>query len=320
MPLRHMGGSDQLRVGILAEPWLYEWQVRALEALRDDPGVELTLVVRNDGTREYQAESWNRKSWVTLDDVRQFFSLLETEKAWTIVLAERAVARILGDEQPLWHRHSLENVACLRDVDVVGCTPHTEDGWNELPAAVVEQVADRCDVAVRFGFGLVRGDVLSAPEHGVISFHPADIRRYRGMGPPAIFHDGRRRAGSTLQRLTESIDGGEIVAFEEVSLEDCHTLWDVFDRLATLQIRLLGEGLANLGDPAFEPTSVPEEQLGEFYYRAQRRRPAFAARVLAKNLIGRLRRRLERGAPGSVEDEPASERPDHRRAKAADDD
>ncbi|ARS90450.1 formyltransferase family protein [Natrarchaeobaculum aegyptiacum] len=290
-----MDGSDQVRVGILAEPWLYEWQVRALETLRDDPHVDLAIVVRNDGTREYQAESWNRKSRITLDDVREFLALLETEKAWTLVLAERAVARILGDEQTLWHRHSVENVECLRDVDIVGCTPHTDGSWNELPAPAVDLLAERCDVVVRFGFGLVRGDVLTAPEHGVISFHPADIRRYRGMGPPAIFHDGRGRAGTTLQRLNESIDGGEIVAFEEVSLEGCYTLWDVFDRLATLQIDLLGEGLANLRDPTFEPTAVPEEQLGAFYYRDQRRQPAFAARVLAKNLSGRLRRRLERG-------------------------
>ncbi|SDR39313.1 formyltransferase family protein [Natronobacterium texcoconense] len=289
-----MSAANPTTVGILTESFLYEWQVRAIERLRDEPGVELSLVVQNAGNEDHEAESWNSKDRITLEDVLEFFDVFRQERAWTFVLAERTIGRLLGDEQPLWHRHSTENVDALANVDHLECEPRTEDGWNELPDDVVDELADRCDVVVRFGFGLVRGDVLTAPKHGVISFHPADIRKYRGMGPPAIFHDGQDRAGSTLQRLDESIDGGEIVTYDEVSLEGCYTLWDVFDRLATVQIRLLTEGVTRLGDPTFEPESVPDERLGDFYYRDQRRSVPFAARVLSKNLTGRVRKRLER--------------------------
>ncbi|MXV63540.1 methionyl-tRNA formyltransferase [Natronorubrum sp. JWXQ-INN-674] len=289
-----MGEESPKTVGVLAEPYLHEWQVRALERLQSETDVDVSLVVYNASNTEYEAESWNTKDRPSLDDVAQFFDAFRQEKAWSLVLAERNIGRLFGDEQELWYRHSLENVDCLAGADFRPCEPRVENGWSELPDDIVSQLADRCDVVIRFGFGLIRGEVLTAPKYGVLSFHPADIRTYRGMGPPVIFRDGRERAGSTLQRLDESIDGGEIVAYDEVHLGNCHTLWDVFDRLAALQIRLLAEGISNLGKPAFEPEVVPDEQLGDFYYRKQRRTPPFAGRVLLKNLSGRVRRRLER--------------------------
>ncbi|APX95232.1 formyltransferase family protein [Natronorubrum daqingense] len=281
-------------VGILAEPFLYEWQVRAIERVRREADVTIPLVVVNSSTEEYDAESWNKKSRLEFDDVRQFFKIAQRERAWAFVLAERTLGRVAGDDQKRWHRHSIENVDCLADAEHVRCSPLTDGNWNELPDDIVDRLAVDCDVVVRFGFGLIRGDVLTAPEYGVVSFHPADIRRYRGMGPPVAFHDGRTRAGSTLQRLDESIDGGEIVAYEDVSISHCHTLWDVFDRLATLQVDLLTTGISNLQDPTFEPAVVPDHRLGEFYSRDLRRSGAFAGRILAKNCSGRLQRRLER--------------------------
>lgn len=280
-------------VGVLTEPYLYEWQRRALARLGEEADVSIPMVVSNASNAGCEVESWNSKDRIGLEDAAQFFDVVRRERAWAFVLAERTLARTFGDDPVLWHRHSVETVDPLADADHVRCEPRTEDGWAELPETVVARLADRCDVVVRFGFGLVRGSVLTEPEYGVVSFHPADIREYRGMGPPVIFHDGRDRAGATLQRLDESIDSGEIVAHDEVSLADCHTLWDVFDRLATLQIRLLTDGIVDLFDPTFEPQSVPDDDLGEFYSRSQRRTPAFAGRVLAKTLAGRARRRLE---------------------------
>lgn len=300
---RYHMSSEPATVGLLTDHFLYEWQVRAIERLQAETDVEIPLVVSDCRNVGDEAESWNSKDSLGLDDVTQFLEVFRTERAWTLVLAERTLGRVLGDDQELWHRHSVENVDALADADHVRCEPITEDGWNELPAGVVDELADRCDVLVRFGFGLIRGDVLTATEHGVLSFHPADIRKYRGMGVPAIFHDGQDRGGATLQRLDESIDGGEIVAYDDVSLADCYTLWDAFDQLATLQIRLLPEGIERLRDPSFEPRTVPDEQLGEFYSRSERRTPAFAGRVLARNVTGRLRRRLagESGSETAIE-------------------
>lgn len=281
-------------VGLLTEPYLHEWQVRALETLVAETDVEIPLVVSNARNADCEIDSWNSRDGIGLEDLAQFLGLVRRERAWTLVLAERNLGRIAGDDATLWHRRSVADVGPLDGAAHVRCAPRVDDGWTEFPEPVVNRIAAECDVVIRFGFGLIRGAILDAPEYGVVSFHPADIRRYRGMGPPAIFHDGRSIVGVTLQRLDESIDGGEIVAFGETSIEDCHTLWDVFDRTVVLQIDLLTDGIRNLRDPGFEPTTVPDEHLGKFHSRSRRRTLRFSGRILARNLRGRVRRRYRR--------------------------
>lgn len=120
-----------------------------------------------------------------------------------------------------------------------------------------------------------------------MSFHPADIRRYRGLGPPQAYLDGRDAVGVTLQRLTEDVDGGRIVAYDEVDVRDCSTLWDVYDEVHAVQTTLLAEGIRNPRAPHFEV--VEPDSLGPYNSIAKRRDPGFAGRVLAKNLYGHVR-------------------------------
>ncbi|OIB58029.1 formyltransferase family protein [Natrialba sp. SSL1] len=282
---------ERTTIGVLADPFLYEWQVRALDRVQTQTDAEISVVVTNAEKEDCTAESWNDSRFEAAD-VRRFVDVLRQEQAWALVLAERAFARRLGDDQHLWHRHSIDAIDQLEDAAHLECEPRRDGSWYEFPDDVVSRLADQCDVLVLFGFGLLKGAVLTATEHGILSFHPADIRSYRGMGPPPIFHDGQSTAGSTLQRLTESIDGGEVIAYDEVDISDCHTLWDVFDRLVSLQIQLLPDGIERVCDPSFEPTTVPDDQLGAFYPRSMRRSPSFAGRILAKNVTGRLRRQV----------------------------
>ena len=68
------------------------------------------------------------------------------------------------------------------------------------------------DLLIRGGGGILRGGILSAARWGVLSFHHADNRYNRGM--PAAFWEVYRRedtTGFTLQRLTEELDGGEVL-------------------------------------------------------------------------------------------------------------
>ncbi|RQG86808.1 methionyl-tRNA formyltransferase [Natrarchaeobius halalkaliphilus] len=286
--------DEPISVGILCEPYLYEWHVRALETLENELDVRIPLVVSNARNRDCELESWNDRKRVRLDDFEQFYDAIRREGAWSFVLAERTLARILGDEQQLWHRHTVDTVACLENAAHVRCDPSMEKGWFEFPDEIVTRVAADCDVVVLFGFGLIRGAILNAPEYGILSFHPADIRSYRGMGPPPMFHDGAEIAGTTLQQLDESIDGGKIVAYDDVDISDCYTLWDVFDRIVRVQIELLTNGISAVTRPDFEPTTVPTAQLGDLYYRETRRTVGFSGRILLNNLLGRTVRQTTR--------------------------
>lgn len=136
-----------------------------------------------------------------------------------------------------------------------------------IPSDVVEMIADTCDVVVHFQVGILQGDILTRPRHGVLSFHHGDIRQYRGT--PAGFWEflhGAPRGGVTLQRLTPKLDAGDIVAFQPVDLTDAYSWAEVRRRLFHTSPDVLARGMRKLCDPAFESVSIPDEELGTLYY------------------------------------------------------
>ncbi|MDJ1433894.1 formyltransferase family protein [Halostagnicola sp. A-GB9-2] len=278
------------RVCILADSYLERWQILALERAIERTDVEIPLVFvadPDDHDVDPEAAASVVNGGLGVDALRLGANLLARERAWTLVVAERKLAELIGNEtHPLEHRQRVEEVDCLEESTIRRVRPIRDGNWNELPESAVEAATERCDVVVRFGFGLIRGEILSATDHGVLSFHPADIRRYRGLGPPKVFVDGRSRIGVTLQRLSEEIDGGEIVAEDSIRIDDCPTLWDVYDRVHELEVELLATGIESLRDSSLEST-VPDS-LGPYYSTKSRREVGFAFRALAKNIRGRV--------------------------------
>jgi hypothetical protein len=69
-----------------------------------------------------------------------------------------------------------------------------------------------CDVLLRGGSGILRGDILDVTPLGVISFHHGDNRLNRG-GPAGFWESYLEwpETGFVLQRLTAELDGGEVL-------------------------------------------------------------------------------------------------------------
>jgi len=68
------------------------------------------------------------------------------------------------------------------------------------------------DVIIRFGFNILRGEILTLAKQGVWSFHHADHRTIRG-GPAGFWEYilGHQTTGAILQQLTEKLDEGIIL-------------------------------------------------------------------------------------------------------------
>ena len=68
------------------------------------------------------------------------------------------------------------------------------------------------DFILRFGFDIIRGEVLTAARYGVWSYHHDDERVVRG-GPPGFWEFMRKipRNGVILQQLTDELDKGLIL-------------------------------------------------------------------------------------------------------------
>ena len=282
--------SDPISLCVLADPYLRQWQVQAIKnaVINGDCDVEFVIVEESENLEidhETAAKAVNEP--IGINTFKLFIDLWRQERFWTLVLADRKLSEQFFSASKLDDRVAVDEISCFQTATVRQVEPISDGDWNQLPTKTVEKVASSCDLVVRFGFGLLRGEILTAPKWGVVSFHPADIRRYRGLGPPQVYLDGQETIGVTLQRLNEEIDGGEIIADAETQIATTDTLWDVYRRVQELQMDLLTKGIANLRDPAFEPTVPPE--LGAYYSTDSRRRLSFAGRILLKNAVRRIR-------------------------------
>jgi len=68
------------------------------------------------------------------------------------------------------------------------------------------------DVILRFGFNIIRGQILNSAKYGVWSYHHDDNNKYRGM--PSCFweiYNSDPVTGAVLQQLTDVLDGGVIL-------------------------------------------------------------------------------------------------------------
>lgn len=241
--------SGALRVALLVRGSdVPSWQARAVEEMLARTDTEVTHVVRNTGTTGKQDTGIG-------DYVRQ----LREQPLWTPVGA----ALELGGPPAYMRPREVAAIDGLADPETLAVKPEpAPDFGTVLPDHAVELVGD-ADVAIRFGFGILKGDVLDAPEYGVMSFHHGDLRTYRGQ--PAGFweylHD-EDTAGVTLQRLSETLDGGEIVAYEPVDIADAPTWSTVRERLFAVSDEVLVDGIRNVSR-GVEPRSP--DDLGDLY-------------------------------------------------------
>ncbi|HZN86009.1 MAG TPA: hypothetical protein VFB53_04395 [Burkholderiales bacterium] len=95
------------------------------------------------------------------------------------------------------------------------------------PSGFVHRFADedvqklkawKLDVILRMGSGILRGEVLNAAMHGILSFHHGDNRTHRG-GPAGYWEVLERRdcTGYIVQRLTAALDAGDVLARGELA-------------------------------------------------------------------------------------------------------
>jgi hypothetical protein len=98
-------------------------------------------------------------------------------------------------------------------VEQISVRPIVRGFVHRFPDAVVRAVRDhRLDVLLRFGFNIIRGDILTSARCGVWSYHHGDNEWYRG-GPSHFWeiYEGNPCSGVVLQLLTEELDNGVIL-------------------------------------------------------------------------------------------------------------
>jgi hypothetical protein len=101
----------------------------------------------------------------------------------------------------------------LDGVPRVEVVPLRQRFVHRFPPEAIDRIRSfDLDVILRFGFNIIRGDILGAARHGVWSYHHGDSECYRG-GPSQLWEimEGNPLTGAVLQRLDESLDAGPVL-------------------------------------------------------------------------------------------------------------
>lgn len=186
-----MSDRVQLRFGILLNDLsVQRWQADCVEALLGDRRIHLSVLILPATTPQPppQKAIWQRFDRNALYKLYRRFLM---------------AVPALDTVKPEW-LDTTPQIAC--EVETRGASQYFSDD-------AVSSVSDqKLDFILRFGFNILRGDILKAARFGIWSFHHGDEQLYRG-GPPGFWETlhGKHACGAILQRLTEQLDGGVIL-------------------------------------------------------------------------------------------------------------
>jgi hypothetical protein len=183
-----------LRVGVMLDSYVSSaWIARIVQEIQASEFARIELVVLNDLRPSLKTNLRRRLKFA-------FFRLYEQADYWW--------SRANPDALAATNLTSLlEGVPCL------AVHPISTGFIDRLPDEELAAIrACGLDVLFRFGFRILRGEILQAARCGVWSFHHGDNRLYRGG--PALFweiYEDNPVSGTMLQILTEELDGGRVI-------------------------------------------------------------------------------------------------------------
>lgn len=278
-----MTSSKSLQIGLICTETIPVYNIRSLKRIVDDGhSIGEIFIVDNSFREDYNKNE-------------RFFSKIRntwhSSRWWILVSGQNWLARKLtgnSKRDDLVQTRSIDSVSFLNDTNRthVELQPVSNQSgpWKRMPKDAVSTFR-RVDVGLNFVGDLLTGDMLDAPKYGILSFHPADLRQYRGLGPSIAYRDGVEETVVTVQRLENNIDSGLVVTENPVPVSDCATLDELWGRILSSYPEAVSDALTNISDPKFEPAKINNP--GEYYPRKLKRTFLFAARVALKDLIGR---------------------------------
>jgi hypothetical protein len=196
--------------------------------LRTSGKLKIALIV--DDEQVWSSHIYELAAWAKSTDCLDVSHLIVQDRKWP---AENALATLLRGQPiraariALWRAinkfESLEaRVGRGRSYDLGKLVPGkirvsplvSKSGFvHRFSEQDLDQIRqEHFDLLLRCGQGILRGGILSSARLGVVSFHHGDNRVIRG-GPPGFWEVYYRqpRTGFIVQRLTEELDGGDVL-------------------------------------------------------------------------------------------------------------
>ena len=189
--------NKKLKVGLLCNSLkIKNWEYVMIEKILQSDFIELNLVIIND----------NRVN------ENSFFSKIINNKNNLLQILYQNLDEKIFDVKPNAFK-TVELNSLITNVKIIKLSPKStkySDRFNKNDISKLKQYD--LDVLIRMGFKILRGDILKVPKYGIWSFHHADNNVNRG-GPAGFWEViGKEKiTGTTLQILSEELDGGKVL-------------------------------------------------------------------------------------------------------------
>jgi hypothetical protein len=188
-----------LRVGLLVDSFVQrKWIQKVITDIRSSDVADIVVVIKNEPPASKPQGGRLKSYWKNRNYLLYaLYEKVDNRRARISVDAFEPV-----DIEPL-----------VSDCPVITVTPIMKAYSDWFPEETLKQVREfDLDVAICFGFRILKGEALKIARHGVWSFHHGDNLVNRG-GPAGFWEvmDGIPVTGSILQVLTEDLDNGRVI-------------------------------------------------------------------------------------------------------------
>ena len=199
--------NRKIRFGIMLDGDAVEqWQFDTIKLLINN-GIELALVIKNDD---------NSKPYKSFGDKVLHYPYRQILfRVWHRFLFKPEAKRHISIDPLLSFRPQRSGVekSSTNIIQEMTVTPVIKGISTYFPVADIEKIKSyNLDFILRFGFDIIRGEILTVAKYGVWSYHHDDERVVRG-GPPGFWEFIRKipKNGVILQQLTDELDKGLIL-------------------------------------------------------------------------------------------------------------
>lgn len=129
----------------------------------------------------------------------------------------------------------------------------TEDIYGEETLSKLRQI--KPDVMCLIGgFGIIKNELLSIAQFGILSYHHGDLSKYRGQ-PPAFWelYNGEKEIGVTVQKLSSGLDSGIPIIEKKIAVNDAERYRVVRDRIFKESTKMMADSLNIVEKTPFAP-------------------------------------------------------------------
>tara|TARA_B100000287_G_scaffold117082_1_gene109015 strand:+ start:305 stop:1969 length:1665 start_codon:yes stop_codon:yes gene_type:complete len=189
--------TEKLKIGLLINSTdLPLWGFQLIERLKKSNYAKIDLVILNDTPKEalslYQKI---KNNWSSL----------------ILILFIKVDEKLFNVEPNAFKIKNTKKL--LEEIPLIKTKPVSTKFSDRFVKDDLQKIKDfDLDVLIRFGFKILRGDILNCAKYGVWSYHHGDNDNNRG-GPAGYWEviEKNNVTGSILQILNEDLDNGQIL-------------------------------------------------------------------------------------------------------------